>query len=249
MRQRVEHSISMMWFRCLLTLALTLLATSNGNADDDRVMARELEAIGRAVAEAKALHFVVRVEFFQEATQTVPTFLRTMEVRRLGEKTLYRDPGLIMLANRNFAIVVDLKRREIHYQPDVQRGNVPTREAATRALDEALHQLEAQGTSLRYVGMAEGLVHLSASSSHGEIRKADLFLDVHTRLPIRVRYEYAPIASAPEARTEIRYEWLDATKLSLADFTKDTFVRIENGQVTPSDEYRSFQIITPRHSD
>jgi hypothetical protein len=215
---------------------------NQGSADNIEAVQRELAAFSQALATLESYNLVAEVRLY-DVPRAAPTFMRTFEVSRLRRSFLCKQTGLIVLFSPNRTIIIDEVHRKISCQPAQRLGDLNTKIPEADELGMRLREFSQRGIQISSLGSSSSEIRLSAVNLVGVIQQMDLFLDPTTHLAKRIVYKYRAEKDSLEASTEILYTWKDPSGLRPEDFLEDTYVRVENDVILPSEKYKSFEII------
>ncbi|HEY3402431.1 MAG TPA: hypothetical protein VGK59_03530 [Ohtaekwangia sp.] len=219
----------------LRIIILTLVcAGAQTQAQDFKQVVMQLQEKYRQM---NNMHIVMDVAVFTKTNPADVHYQLQVDIKKEGEKYLYRFGSNDMLMNEKYLIMVNRAEKEIVYTTRDVKNEAAMRKSFKFNIDSILSFYKEP----KYLGIQNGITHFQLDERNGDVKTIDLFVWNETGLLESISYEYntGQVAS-------IRFRVFDtAPRFETLTFDETHYITRANNGMLPASAFKGFNISTP----
>lgn len=194
-----------------------------------------LQDLRKQYAQSDQLRILMQIQAFERPQSDEPYYHDKAEIRKSGNKYLYKFGGTEMLMNAKYLIVVDKDAAEMVCSKHNLKTEADFKDQVTVNIDSILTFYDHP----EYLGRAKSIDHYRVFQKKGAINQIDLFINAQTNLLHRIEYHYRD-----KQFVVIDFDIFDMRPSFPANtFDESQYVAVEKGKMKVSDAYKKYSIV------
>ncbi|MBL3655118.1 hypothetical protein [Fulvivirga sediminis] len=181
------------------------------------------------------LHIMMEVQAFPSRESKEDVYNLQVDIKKKGDNYLYHYGGNAMLMNDRYLIMIDVAAKEMVCSRRTDHAEDMMKGAFQFNLDSILSFYDEP----EFISKDGKIEHFKINQNKGPVSELYLSIDSGTKLLTEMAYQYRQ-----GAYVRIDFKLFDGqAKLSQALFNELNYISLNNGEMTPSDPYKSYHLV------